>query len=155
MRTPPSIPACATDPQRLHSALQGSFAEHVGVIKILAPSFLPTILTASAVRTPEQLALCQGLIIPGGESSAISLIIQSSRLLEPLREFVQRAKHGQGAVWGTCAGMILLASDVVGSLEGYEGLNGFDIKVVRNQFGRQVRCDSSRDPGSCSGWYHA
>jgi pyridoxal 5'-phosphate synthase pdxT subunit len=55
---------------------------------------------------------------------------------------VKRARDGEVgvSVWGTCAGMILLGKEVVGKKEGYEGLGGVDIKVVRNQWGRQVSC---------------
>lgn len=77
-------------------------------------------------------------MIPGGESTTISICAAQSGLLEPLREFVKEAKGGRKSVWGTCAGMILLGDEVVGSKEGYTGLGGVGIKVVRNQWGRQV-----------------
>lgn len=98
------------------------------------------------MRTPAELARVSGLILVGGESSAISLLIQKSALLAPLRAFVSSARRGNEgkAVWGTCAGMILLAKEVVGGragdkgAEGFAGLNGVAVRVVRNQFGRQA-----------------
>lgn len=62
-----------------------------------------------------------------------------------MRELLGRAKRGEKgvAVWGTCAGMILLGEEVVGAKEGYEGLGGVDCKVVRNQWGRQVGMEVS------------
>lgn len=118
-----------------YSALQGSFSEHISLLNTLTSSHN---LTAIPVRTAAELAQCTGLIIPGGESTTISLLLQRGGLLEPVREFVRRAKAGTGSVWGTCAGMILLGKEVVGSKDGYEGLDGIDYKVVRNQWGRQV-----------------
>lgn len=120
----------------LYSALQGSFAEHVHIIDQLGI----TGVSAIQVRTKDDLQRCTGLILPGGESTTISLLAQKGGLLEPLRQFVQDAKFDRGrAVWGTCAGMIMLASQVVGAKAGFEGLNGVDYSVVRNQWGRQVR----------------
>ncbi|KAI5477830.1 phospholipase A-2-activating protein [Pseudohyphozyma bogoriensis] len=116
----------------LPSALQGSFAEHLAAL-----SAVPDI-TSAAVKTVEQLALCDGLIIPGGESTTISLLARKGGLLEPLRAFVEDAKAGRGkSCWGTCAGMIFLSKEVIGAKDGYEGLDGVDCRVVRNQFGRQ------------------
>lgn len=102
------------------------------------------------VRTPADLARCRGLIIPGGESTTIALLINQSGLYEPLREFVRLAKQGTGerAVWGTCAGAILLAKEIDGpTTAGWKGLDAIDVRVSRNRFGRQVgyRCFSSAD----------
>ncbi|GAA5882972.1 hypothetical protein JCM16303_006769 [Sporobolomyces ruberrimus] len=122
------------------SALQGSFAEHISSINSLSPSLN---VHAIPVRTPQELSQCRGLIIPGGESTAISLIITKSGLYEPLKEFVREAKEGKEggrSIWGTCAGMILLAKEIKGPVsEGWEGLDGIDVKVGRNSYGRQLQ----------------
>lgn len=102
------------------------------------------------VRTPADLARCRGLIIPGGESTTIALLVNQSGLYEPLREFVRLAKQGTGerAVWGTCAGAILLAKEIDGpTTAGWKGLDAIDVRVSRNRFGRQVgyRCFPSAD----------
>ncbi|ORY55547.1 class I glutamine amidotransferase-like protein [Leucosporidium creatinivorum] len=116
-------------------ALQGGFSEHLEILDALQ---LP--IKTLLVRTPEQLALCTALILPGGESTTISLLAQKSGLLQPLRDLVTRARNGESgvSVWGTCAGMILLGEEVLGKKEGYEGLGGVGIRVVRNQWGRQT-----------------
>ncbi|GJN94185.1 hypothetical protein Rhopal_007259-T1 [Rhodotorula paludigena] len=123
------------------AALQGSFAEHIAALEAVTTSagkHVPVV----AVRTPADLARCRALIIPGGESTTISLLIRKSGLYEPLKEFVALAKRGdaQRSIWGTCAGMILLAKEIDGpTSEGWEGFDGMDVRVARNQFGRQVR----------------
>ncbi|BGP20635.1 Senecionine N-oxygenase [Rhodosporidiobolus nylandii] len=119
-------------------ALQGSFAEHVYALQSIATRFSPP-LQVVAVRTPTDLAQCKALIIPGGESTTISLLIRKSGLYEPLREMVRVAKEGgDRALWGTCAGMILLAKEIDGpTSEGWGGLDGMDVRVARNQYGRQ------------------
>ncbi|KWU45244.1 SNO glutamine amidotransferase [Rhodotorula sp. JG-1b] len=121
------------------SALQGSFAEHVHALQSLPEqSRLPVI----QVRTPADLAQCRGLIIPGGESTAIALLINQSGLYEPLLEFVRLAKQGTGerAIWGTCAGAILLAREIDGpTTAGWKGLDAIDVRVSRNRFGRQLQ----------------
>ena len=106
-------------------ALQGDFAEHIAVLHKLG-------VDAIEVRLPEQLDGLDGLIIPGGESTAISRLMVRWGLLEPVREHARRGM----AVWGTCAGAILLAVEA-GDLD-REGLRLMDIDVVRNAFGRQV-----------------
>jgi len=88
------------------------------------------------VRTPQELAACSALIIPGGESTAISLIAERTGLLEPLRDFV---KVDRKPVWGTCAGLILLAESANKSkATGQALIGGLDVRVQRNYFGRQV-----------------
>ncbi|GAA5937233.1 hypothetical protein JCM10213_007171 [Rhodosporidiobolus nylandii] len=121
-------------------ALQGSFAEHVYALQSIATRFSPP-LQVVAVRTPTDLAQCKALIIPGGESTTISLLIRKSGLYEPLREMVRVAKEGgDRALWGTCAGMILLAKEIDGpTSEGWGGLDGMDVRVARNQYGRQLQ----------------
>ncbi|GAA5949599.1 hypothetical protein JCM21900_002464 [Sporobolomyces salmonicolor] len=119
-------------------ALQGSFAEHLYALSALPASYN---LRPVPVRTAADLAPCRGLIIPGGESTAISLLIRKSGLYEPLKEFVRDAKEGRGkSIWGTCAGMILLAREIDGPVsEGWDGLDGMDVRVGRNSYGRQLQ----------------
>jgi 5'-phosphate synthase pdxT subunit len=106
-------------------ALQGDFAEHAAVLTRLGAHVVE-------VRLPEQLDGLDGLIVPGGESTAISRLMLRWGLLEPIR---RRAREGM-AVWGTCAGAILLAERTA-DLD-REGLRLMDITVERNAFGRQV-----------------
>ncbi|KAJ8291556.1 Pyridoxal 5'-phosphate synthase subunit PdxT [Rhodotorula toruloides] len=119
-----------------NSALQGSFAEHIHALESIQPP-----VRVVAVRTPQDLEQCRALIIPGGESTTISLLIRKSGLYEPLKEFIARAKEDEGrSVWGTCAGMILLAREIDGpTSEGWERFDAMDVKVARNQYGRQLQ----------------
>jgi 5'-phosphate synthase pdxT subunit len=114
-------------------ALQGAFLEHLNVLRRLE-------VKALAVRTPAELAGLDGLIIPGGESTAIGKLAVRWGLIEPLTAFIAAGKP----VWGTCAGLILLAKDIGETPQ--EGgahvvpprLAVMDIKVDRNAYGRQV-----------------
>jgi 5'-phosphate synthase pdxT subunit len=104
-------------------ALQGDFTEHASVLSALGTE-------AVEVRLPSELASLDGLIIPGGESTAIARLAERYGLTQPLRDFGRA--H---AVWGTCAGMILMAR--------HAGLDQpllelMDLDVERNAFGRQV-----------------
>lgn len=106
-------------------ALQGDFREHRQVLERLG-------VAAPEVRLPEDLEGVDGLIIPGGESTTIVRLMRTSHLLEPLRKLA-----GDGfPLWGTCAGMILLAKQLDDT--GIPGLEVMDIAVRRNAFGRQV-----------------
>jgi 5'-phosphate synthase pdxT subunit len=103
-------------------ALQGDFAEHLAVLGRLG-------VETRAVRLPGELAGLDGLILPGGESTTIGQLAARWGLIEPLREFGQT--H---AVWGTCAGAILLAQ-AVGGEPPWLGL--MSLQIARNAFGRQ------------------
>ena len=104
-------------------ALQGDFAEHIVMLKKLGAE-------TAEVRLPEHLDDLDGLIIPGGESTTIGKLMVIYGLLEAIREF------GQGhAIWGTCAGAILLSRD---ARREQPLLELMDITVERNAFGRQV-----------------
>jgi 5'-phosphate synthase pdxT subunit len=108
-------------------ALQGAFREHIYALEGLD-------VGAVAVRLPSQLDDCAGLIIPGGESTAISKLMESYGFYEPIT-----ARNSEGmAVWGTCAGAILIAKRVAEGIEGQRGLELMDIEVRRNAYGRQV-----------------
>ncbi len=104
-------------------ALQGAFIEHEKMLQQVGAQ-------AVEVRLPRHLDGLDALIIPGGESTTIGKLAVDFGLLEPLREFAQYKP-----VWGTCAGMILLARDI-GRDQPLLGL--MDITVNRNAFGRQV-----------------
>ncbi len=106
-------------------ALQGDFREHREVLERLEVS-------VPEVRLPRDLAGLDGLILPGGESTTIVRLLGTSGLLEPLRSL---ARDGF-PIWGTCAGMILLAKRLDAS--GIPALEAMDIAVRRNAFGRQV-----------------
>jgi len=108
-------------------ALQGAFREHIYALEALD-------VGAVAVRLPEQLNECAGLIIPGGESTAISKLMTSYGFYEPI---VERFTQGM-AVWGTCAGAILIAKDVIDGIAGQRSLALMDASVRRNAYGRQV-----------------
>lgn len=105
-------------------ALQGAFREHVAMLRGLG-------VDAVEVRLPEELRAVDGLIIPGGESTTIGKIATQYGLIEPIRELAAQGKP----VWGTCAGMIVLAKDV-GMRQPLVGV--MDVTVKRNAFGRQV-----------------
>lgn len=105
-------------------ALQGAFVEHVDMLRTIGAQ-------AEEVRLPQQLSGLDGLIIPGGESTTIGKLAVSFGVLEPLRAL---GRDGL-PIWGTCAGMILLARDI-GPEQPWLGL--MDISVRRNAFGRQV-----------------
>lgn len=108
-------------------ALQGAFREHIMILEALG-------VEADAIRKPEQLAACSGLIVPGGESTAIAKLMSAYGFYDPIIQH-----HGAGlAVWGTCAGAILLASGIIDAVEGQRGLQLMDIVVRRNAFGRQA-----------------
>jgi 5'-phosphate synthase pdxT subunit len=104
-------------------ALQGDFAEHISTLEHLG-------VEASKVRLPDQLDVLDGLIIPGGESTTIGKLAEDYQLIEPIRKFSK-----QHAIWGTCAGAILLSKD---ARRRQPLLNLMDITVERNAFGRQV-----------------
>jgi 5'-phosphate synthase pdxT subunit len=106
-------------------ALQGDFREHREVLERLGA-------TAPEVRLPKDLEGLDGLIIPGGESTAIVRLMRTSQLFEPLRKLADDGFP----IWGTCAGMILLAKRLDGT--GIAALQAMDIGVRRNAFGRQV-----------------
>jgi 5'-phosphate synthase pdxT subunit len=107
-------------------ALQGAFREHIYALEALD-------VGAVAVRLPAQLDDCAGLIIPGGESTAISKLMETYGFYEPIA-----SRHAEGmAVWGTCAGAILIAKRIADGIEDQRGLDLMDIEVRRNAYGRQ------------------
>ena len=113
-------------------ALQGDVREHLQVLTSLGAR-------AIGVRRVAELEQCDGLVIPGGESTTMGKLARTFDLFEPIR---QRIKEGL-PVFGTCAGMIMLADRVEDGTPDQETLGGLDITVRRNAFGRQV--DSFED----------
>ena len=109
-------------------ALQGAFIEHIQMLQKLGA-------TAVSVRLPADLEGLDGLIIPGGESTTIGKLAVQYQLLPPLRQFALTKP-----VWGTCAGMILMAKEVGRAKTGPDQplLGVMDIVVERNAFGRQI-----------------
>ncbi len=105
-------------------ALQGAFIEHEQVLRRLG-------VETAEVRLPADLDGCDGVIIPGGESTTMGKLAVHYQLMEPLRELARAGK----AMWGTCAGLIFMAKDV-GRDQPLLGL--MDVTVQRNAFGRQV-----------------
>jgi 5'-phosphate synthase pdxT subunit len=113
-------------------ALQGDVREHLDTLRKLACDPIE-------VRKASDLVDISGLIIPGGESTTISKLIDIFSLREPVLDFINSGK----AVFGTCAGMITLASEVLDSASGQQSLGVMDISVRRNAFGSQL--DSFED----------
>ena len=108
-------------------AVQGDVREHVRTLEELG-------VRAITVRRTSELEGCDGLVIPGGESTTMARLARTFDLFEPLR---QRIKEGL-PVFGTCAGMIMLADRIEDGTRDQETLGGLDITVRRNAFGRQV-----------------
>ncbi|MEY2778749.1 MAG: pyridoxal 5-phosphate synthase glutaminase subunit PdxT [Actinomycetota bacterium] len=108
-------------------AVQGDVREHINSLTSLN-------VAVQKVRNPEELKTVNALVIPGGESTTISMLAKRVGLMEPLRKFV---KDGF-AVYGSCAGMIMLADEILDGRSDQETIGGLDITVRRNAFGRQV-----------------
>ncbi len=108
-------------------ALQGDVREHLHTLAVLGVDAVP-------VRRPAELELCDGLVIPGGESTTMVKLARTFELFEPLQKRIRGGMPGLG----TCAGMIMLADRITGGTADQETLGGLDITVRRNAFGRQV-----------------
>ncbi|ASN80749.1 pyridoxal 5'-phosphate synthase glutaminase subunit PdxT [Deinococcus enclensis] len=123
-------------------ALQGAFREHRSLLEGLGAQ-------VTEVRLPHHLSGLNGLVLPGGESTTMANLLSAYGLWDPIRAF-----HAAGnAMWGTCAGAILLAREVEGAPPQFGGrqdsLGLLDVTVQRNAFGRQV--DSFSAPLSVQG----
>jgi pyridoxal 5'-phosphate synthase pdxT subunit len=106
-------------------AVQGNFREHAAMLRRLGADVVE-------VRKPEQLEGLDGLVLPGGESTAIGRLIRLYGLEEAIRRFAE-------PILGTCAGMILLARDAVDGVPDQPFLGAIDLVVRRNGYGRQVK----------------
>ncbi|MFI1095780.1 pyridoxal 5'-phosphate synthase glutaminase subunit PdxT [Streptomyces sp. NPDC020917] len=107
-------------------ALQGDVREHLAALAAADAAAVP-------VRRPEELAALDGLVIPGGESTTISKLAVLFGLMEPLRDAIRDGLP----VYGTCAGLIMLADKILDPRSGQETFGGIDMIVRRNAFGRQ------------------
>lgn len=105
-------------------ALQGAFAKHMEVLKSLGAHVIE-------VRKPADLAACDGLIIPGGESTTMMKQMEFIDFQQPFRDFFAKKP-----VFGTCAGLILMSKKIAGGKMDPFGL--LDVEIERNAFGRQV-----------------
>jgi pyridoxal 5'-phosphate synthase pdxT subunit len=110
-------------------ALQGDFEAHRAAIERASDAAHPA--QAIEVRTAADLTRCDGLIIPGGESTTMWKLLEMEQLVEPIRAF-----GAQKPIYGTCAGAILLATEVSNPVQAALGL--MDISVQRNAYGRQI-----------------
>ena len=108
-------------------AIQGDFREHLQALHRLG-------VDAVAVRTAAEVPAVHGLIIPGGESTTIGKLIHRYGLLEPIRQLAAEGKP----LFGTCAGMIVMAKIIGSAANDQPALNVMDIAVERNAYGRQV-----------------
>ncbi|KQZ84247.1 glutamine amidotransferase [Microbacterium sp. Root166] len=108
-------------------ALQGDVREHARVLSGLGAD-------VTLVRRPEELAAVDGLVLPGGESSVIDKLSRAFGMREPVRDAIASGMP----VYGTCAGMILLADRITDGIEGQQTFGGLDVTVQRNAFGSQV-----------------
>jgi pyridoxal 5'-phosphate synthase pdxT subunit len=108
-------------------ALQGDVREHARALEAAGA-------TATTVKRPDELSIVDALIVPGGESTTIGKLLDRFDLLDPIRD---RATAGM-PLYGTCAGMILMAKTVTGSDEVNHTLDLLDATVRRNAYGRQV-----------------
>jgi len=107
-------------------ALQGDFDAHIKMLATLG-------VEGIAIRLPKQLEQIDGIIIPGGESTTIGKLMVSYNLRDVLQKKIQEGLP----VWGTCAGLILLANETDNALAGQPSLASMDIRVCRNAFGSQ------------------
>jgi pyridoxal 5'-phosphate synthase pdxT subunit len=114
-------------------AVQGDFQAHAAMLRELG-------VETVEVRTPADLQRCQGLILPGGESTTQLQFLQEEGLADAIKKFVSDEKP----VFGTCAGAILLASEVKNPSQ--ESLRLLDMTVLRNGYGRQVHSDVVSGP---------
>jgi pyridoxal 5'-phosphate synthase pdxT subunit len=108
-------------------AVQGDVREHVRVLTELGAH-------AYGIRRPTELAHLDGLVIPGGESTTMDKLVRAFDLYDPLRALIAEGLP----VYGSCAGMIMLADRIAEPRPGQQTLGGLDVTVRRNAFGRQV-----------------
>lgn len=108
-------------------ALQGAFREHVRALRRLGAD-------AVEVRTPDELAAVDALVLPGGESTTMDILLDTTGLRAPLQALIDAGMPA----FGTCAGLILLATDLEDGVEGQRTLAALDVTARRNGYGRQV-----------------
>jgi 5'-phosphate synthase pdxT subunit len=108
-------------------ALQGDFREHIATFASLGEQ-------AIEVRTIDELNSCDGLVIPGGESTVMQKLAMNYGLFDPIKEKIR----GGLPTFGTCAGLIMLADEILDGVQGQVGFGGLDVSVRRNAFGNQL-----------------
>lgn len=108
-------------------ALQGAFNSHERALGELD-------VKTQEVRTPQDLASIDALVMPGGESTTMSQLLESSELFEPIKKLLSEGMP----VFGTCAGMILLANKIIDGRDDQVSFGAIDIEVQRNAYGRQI-----------------
>ena len=108
-------------------ALQGDFREHIATLESCGAD-------AIAVRTIGELERCNALVIPGGESTVMQKLAQNYELFEPIKKKIATGFP----VFGTCAGLIMLADEIIDGVKGQVGFGGLDVSVRRNAFGNQL-----------------
>jgi 5'-phosphate synthase pdxT subunit len=108
-------------------AVQGDVREHLAALQACGA-------VARPVRRPVELECVDAVVIPGGESTTMDKLVRTFDLYEPLRERIKRGT----AMYGSCAGMIMLADRIVDGTADQRTLGGLDVTVRRNAFGRQV-----------------
>jgi 5'-phosphate synthase pdxT subunit len=108
-------------------ALQGDFREHLQAFERIG-------VEAVTVRTAAELGRVSGLVIPGGESTTIGKLARIFSVFDPIRNAVASGLPA----FGTCAGLIMLADDILGGIDGQETFGGLDVTVSRNAFGNQL-----------------
>lgn len=110
--------------------IQGAFIEHVHMLEATGSA------SVVDVRSASDLSGLDGLIIPGGESTTLSVFLKKDNFIDELRSWVL---SGSRVVWGTCAGLILLSSTVTGQRDGGQiTIGGLAIECSRNDYGRQI-----------------
>lgn len=118
-------------------ALQGAFRAHLLKLRLLE-------VEAREVRTAADLEGVTKLVIPGGESTTISMLLESSQLFDPIAERIQSGMP----VFGTCAGLILLATTIEDGRDDQRSFSALDVDVVRNGYGRQAESFETQVPMS-------
>lgn len=108
-------------------ALQGDFREHIATLEACGAD-------AIAVRTIQELERCNAMIIPGGESTVMQKLSLTYGLFEPIKKKIQQGFP----VFGTCAGLIMLADEIIDGIQGQSGFGGLSVSVRRNAFGNQL-----------------
>ncbi len=122
-----AYPLRVTSPHVGVLAVQGDVREHLAALAAVGAQ-------ASGIRRPGELAQVDALVIPGGESTTMDKLVRIFELFDPLRERIAAGMP----VYGSCAGMIMLADRIVDGHRDQQTLGGLDILVRRNAFGRQV-----------------
>jgi 5'-phosphate synthase pdxT subunit len=108
-------------------SLQGDFREHLQVFQRLGINALP-------VKRASELSSISGLVIPGGESTTIGKLSRIFELFDPIKKIIEDGLP----VFGTCAGLIMMADEITDGIEGQETFGGLDVVVQRNAFGNQT-----------------